>query len=115
MATEEEINRVWCNLVTGSGGGGQPEEKPAATREEILELVEIAKIKALPLARIEGGGAAFRSILELADSVAALAMLVEIRDPETLPPPDDDTVVVERRRNPEGRRHIDDRRRKPQK
>lgn len=107
MEAGEECNmRYRSGLVADSAN-------PEATREEILEMVEIARIKALPLAKIEGGGAAFRAILALADSVAALAELVEVRKTFPLPPPDNDAVVIERRQNPEGRRHTYDRRQQP--
>lgn len=43
--------------------------------EEILETVDCARIKALALRDVAGGGAAMRAIWDLADSVEALARL----------------------------------------
>ena len=45
--------------------------------EEILESVECARIKVYLLSRTPGGGAAARAIDALADSVEALARILE--------------------------------------
>lgn len=60
--------------------------------EELLESIEIARIRALALRDVPGGGAAARAINALADSVEGLAHL----------------AVLDRRHGPRDRRAHDD-------